>query len=60
MKSVIVLAIALLTYAGSYSQHKLEKIWETDSVVAIPESVYADVKKWCAVCFTHRRWAMGG
>ena len=44
MKSVIVLAIALLTYSGSYSQHKLEKIWETDSVVAIPESVYADVK----------------
>ncbi len=45
MKAFIVGTFAFLTYAGVYAQqHKLEKIWETDSVVAIPESVFADLK----------------
>ena len=30
--------------ANSYAQHKLEKIWETDTIVAIPESVLYDGK----------------
>lgn len=45
MKSFIVLALAILIYIDlSAQQHKLEKIWETDSVVAIPESILADLK----------------
>ena len=44
MKSFIVLAIAILIYADIRAQHKLEKIWETDSIVAVPESVLPDVK----------------
>jgi hypothetical protein len=34
--------IALSTYA---QEHKLEKLWETDTVVAIPESVLPDKQK---------------
>ena len=45
MKSFIVLTLATLVFANVRSQqHKLEKIWETDSVVAVPEGVLADVK----------------
>lgn len=45
MKSLIVLSLVILVFADLYAQqHKLEKIWETDSVVAIPESILADLK----------------
>ena len=44
MKSLVVLVFALFIVIGSRAQHKLEKIWETDSVVAVPESVLADLK----------------
>ncbi len=37
--------IVLLTFSSSYAQnHSLEKLWETDSIVAIPESVLPDTK----------------
>jgi hypothetical protein len=45
MKSFIVLTLAILIYANIRAQHKLEKIWETDSIVAVPESVLPDTKK---------------
>ncbi len=37
-------AIGIASFSNA-QQHTLEKIWETDSVIAIPESVLADVKK---------------
>jgi hypothetical protein len=45
MKSLIVIAVAILICADIRAQHKLEKIWETDSIVAVPESVLPDLKK---------------
>lgn len=45
MKSFIILTLAILLYADLRAQHKLEKIWETDTVVAVPESVLPDFKK---------------
>lgn len=45
MKSLLVATLAFLISIGlSAQQAKLEKIWETDSVVAVPESVLADMK----------------
>ena len=35
----------VLSFHISYAQHSLEKIWETDSVVAIPESVLHESKR---------------
>ncbi|HVY75620.1 MAG TPA: hypothetical protein VG890_12355 [Puia sp.] len=43
MKNSIVLALILLAFTAK-AQHKLVKIWETDPVVAIPESVLPDLK----------------
>jgi len=45
MKSFIVLSLAIMIYGGLRAQHKLEKLWETDSIVAVPESVLPDLKK---------------
>lgn len=45
MKSFIALTLAVLVYADLRAQHTLEKIWETDSVIAVPESVLPDLKK---------------
>ncbi len=40
-----ILFLLLLGIAGSAAaQHRLEKLWKTDTVVAIPESVYPDLK----------------
>ena len=42
------IALIVITANGSFAQPdrtpKLEKIWETDTIVAIPESVLADLK----------------
>jgi hypothetical protein len=46
MKSFIILLCVILVAAGAQTQqHKLEKIWETDTIVAVPEAVLADLKK---------------
>jgi len=39
--------LALLSFVclGASAQHQLEKIWSTDTIVAIPESVLPDLKK---------------
>jgi hypothetical protein len=39
------LALLSLVCIGANAQHQLEKIWSTDTVVAIPESVLPDIKK---------------
>lgn len=45
MKSLIAGTLAFFMFTGiNAQQRKLEKIWETDSVVAVPESVFADLK----------------
>jgi len=41
--SRIALLIAILFYSSfAFAQHKLEKLWETDSVLKVPESVLFD------------------
>lgn|SRR5215204_411331 len=41
-----ILCVVLLVIAmNSNAQHKLEKIWATDTIVAIPESVLPELKK---------------
>lgn len=45
MKPVIAtLVICLIISIGCQAQHKLEKLWETDTVVAVPESVLVDLE----------------
>lgn len=44
MKKYILIAAALLVAHQTNAQHKLEKLWETDSVINVPESVLPDVK----------------
>jgi hypothetical protein len=39
MKLVFTSMIALVSVTGMAQSHQLEKLWETDSVIAIPESV---------------------
>lgn len=44
MKSIILTLLAGITLNAAAQQHQLEKIWQTDTIVAIPESVYPDLK----------------
>ncbi len=41
----ILLAVLSFVYFSASAQHQLEKIWSTDTIVAIPESVLPDLKK---------------
>ena len=41
----LLLALLSLACIGANAQHQLEKIWSTDTIVAIPESVLPDLKK---------------
>jgi hypothetical protein len=43
MKTVLNL-IFLISVSASAQQHKLEKLWQTDTIIAIPESVLPDFK----------------
>jgi hypothetical protein len=45
MKYNILSVMILATVALNAQEHRLEKLWETDTVVAIPESVLPDFKK---------------
>lgn len=45
MKSCFLALLAILVHTASSAQHKLEKLWETDTVVAVPEAVLPDLKK---------------
>lgn len=46
MKHLVILSLSLLIVSTTVSAQtpKLEKIWETDTIVAVPESVLPDVK----------------
>lgn len=39
MKHILTLALLALLTSANAQQHQLQKLWETDSIVAIPESV---------------------
>ena len=44
MKYALILLLAGASF-GASAQHSLEKIWATDTIIAVPESVYPDLKK---------------
>ncbi len=44
MKHVLIALFVFTTFASNAQQHSLQKLWETDTVIAIPESVLPDVK----------------
>lgn len=44
MRKYYILAIAALFSLNVSAQHKLEKLWETESIINMPESVLPDVK----------------
>jgi hypothetical protein len=43
MKNYYLIAVAMLLVIHSNAQQKLEKLWETDSIINVPESVLTDV-----------------
>lgn len=43
MKKVFLFVLLVAVTAANAQNHKLEKIWETDTVVAVPESVFPDI-----------------
>src|SRR5215212_4895237 len=45
MKKILLVALAGLAIKANAQPHSLEKLWETDTVIAIPESVLPDLKK---------------
>ena len=58
MNKLIATASLFVAAFANAQTHKLEKIWETDSVVAIPESVLPDFKK--TSCTFHSLMAVAG
>lgn len=44
MRTIICAFFICITITAKSQTHKLEKIWETDTIVAIPESVFPDLK----------------
>lgn len=44
MKRSFIILLVLFSGFSGFSQHKLEKLWETDSVFKVPESVLFDAK----------------
>lgn len=45
MKNVLFILCLLTAQAGLFAQHRLEKLWETDSVFKVPESVLYDASR---------------
>ena len=45
MKKIFLIASIVTASAVNAQTHQLEKIWETDTIVAIPESVLPDFKQ---------------
>jgi hypothetical protein len=45
MKSLILLPVILLGSILNAQEHKLEKLWATDTIIAVPESVLPDAKR---------------
>jgi hypothetical protein len=44
MKKIICILLAGITITANAQTHKLEKIWETDTIIPIPESVLPDLQ----------------
>ena len=44
MKHLLTPLFVCMAFIVSAQQHKLVKLWETDTIIAVPESVLADVK----------------
>lgn len=42
LTTILCFAAALLSYTSAFAQHQLVKLWETDSVLKVPESVLYD------------------
>ncbi|MEO6330922.1 MAG: ATP-binding protein [Ginsengibacter sp.] len=45
MKNILVILFACASFTLNAQKHSLEKIWETDTIVAVPESVLPDAGK---------------
>lgn len=45
MKKLLLSAVVFFTLTANCQKHRLTKLWETDSVIAIPESVLPDLQK---------------
>jgi len=45
MKTILIVLFVAASFVSNAQKHQLEKIWQTDSIVAVPESVLADTKK---------------
>ena len=45
LTAIVGLAIGLFNYTSAFAQHQLVKLWETDSVLKVPESVLFDAAK---------------
>ena len=45
MKYILTILFVLSAHASNAQKHTLEKLWETDSIVAVPESALMDVSK---------------
>ena len=45
MKQLILIGLLAITKTLYAQDHKLEKLWETDTILAIPESVFPDAKR---------------
>ncbi len=44
MKHILTILLIVSAFVTNAQQHSLQKLWETDTVIAIPESVLPDVK----------------
>ncbi len=45
MKDLVFIFLLIASMGAEAQTHTLEKMWETDTIVAIPESVLPDTKK---------------
>jgi len=45
MKTILILMFVAAAFICDAQKHQLERIWQTDSIVAVPESVLPDMKK---------------
>ena len=45
MKRILFIILGIAAIHAKAQQHQLEKLWQTDTIVAIPESVLPDLKK---------------
>jgi len=45
MKNLILLVLIASSLISNAQTHQLQKLWQTDTIVAVPESVLADMKK---------------